>query len=325
MESYNVMTRHVAVLKGGWSAEREVSLNSGAACAKALREVGYKVTEVDVTPQVAEQLAEIKPDIAFNALHGTFGEDGCMQGVLEMLKIPYTHSGVLASALAMDKPMAKRIFEAVGLRCPKGITLSLDQLVKGDPMPRPFVVKPAAEGSSVGVYIVMKEDNRPLSEIVPRASCIVPGDVPFEARTTNHESLYLVEQYIPGREITVAVLNNKPLGATEIRPLSGFYDYTNKYTDGKTEHLCPAPLPAGKYEEVMELALRAHLALGCRGLSRADFRYDDTKGEGVFYLLEVNTQPGMTALSLSPEIAAHAGIDFKELVRLLVEDARLGG
>ncbi|MFO0389738.1 MAG: D-alanine--D-alanine ligase [Alphaproteobacteria bacterium] len=301
--------KHIAVLKGGWSAEREVSLNSGAACAKALREVGYKVTEVDVTPQVAADLAQIKPDVAFNALHGTFGEDGCMQGVLEMLKIPYTHSGVLASALAMDKPTAKRVFEAVGLRCPKGVTLSLDQLVKVDPLPRPFVVKPAAEGSSVGVYIVLESDNRPISQIMTGA---------------DDKTLYLVEEYIAGREITVAVLNNKPLGVTEIRPLSGFYDYTNKYTDGKTEHLCPAPLPKNKYDKVMELALRAHQALGCRGLSRADFRFDDTKGDGTFYLLEVNTQPGMTALSLSPEIAAHAGISFNELVRLLVEDAKLG-
>lgn len=304
--------KHIAVLKGGWSAEREVSLNSGAACAKALRELGYKVTELDVTPHVAADLAQIKPDVAFNALHGTFGEDGCMQGVLEMLKIPYTHSGVLASALAMDKPMAKRIFEAAGLRCPKGVTLSLDQLVKKDPLPRPFVVKPAAEGSSVGVYIVLENDNRPLSVIMPQP---IPSPQP--------PTPYLVEEYIAGREITVAVLNNKPLGVTEIRPLSGFYDYTNKYTDGKTEHLCPAPLPKNKYDEVMDLALKAHQALGCRGLSRADFRFDDTKGEGTFYLLEVNTQPGMTALSLSPEIAAYAGISFNELVRLLVEDAKL--
>jgi D-alanine-D-alanine ligase len=178
---------------------------------------------------------------------------------------------------------------------------------KGDPLPRPFVVKPAAEGSSVGVYIMMTEDNRTLDVVVQEA-----------------DDYWLVEEYIPGREITVAVLNNKPLGVTEIRPKSGFYDYSNKYTDGKTEHLCPAPLPKNKYEEVMELALRAHKVLGCRGLSRADFRYDDTKGDGMFYLLEVNTQPGMTALSLSPEIAASVGISFNELVRMLVDDARLG-
>jgi len=301
------MTRHVAVLKGGWSAEREVSLNSGAACAKALRELGYKVTEIDVQPDVAERLAKLKPDVAFNALHGTFGEDGCMQGVLEMLKIPYTHSGVLASAVAMDKPMAKKIFEAAGLQCPKGVICSRADMKKGDPLPRPYVAKPAAEGSSVGVHIVTAEDNRTLDMIVKES-----------------DDYWLVETYIPGREITVAVLNGKALGVTEIRPKSGFYDYTNKYTDGKTEHLCPAPLSKKAYDEAMDLALKAHNALGCRGLSRADFRYDDTKGEGVFYLLEVNTQPGMTALSLSPEIAAHVGISFNELVRLLVEDAKLG-
>ena len=295
--------KHVAVLKGGWSAEREVSLNSGAACARALRELGYRVSEVDVGRDVAQVLSALRPDVAFNALHGTFGEDGGMQGVLEMLEIPYTHSGVLASSVAMDKPMAKIIFEAAGLRCPKGLVLSRGELVKGDPMPRPYVAKPACEGSSVGVHIMQPDDKRTLPEVVQE----------------NAEE-WLIEEYIPGREITVAVLNNKPLGVTEIRPKSGFYDYENKYTDGKTEHLCPAPLPPQRYDEVMQLALRAHLALGCRGLSRSDFRFNDNE----FYLLEVNTQPGMTALSLSPEIAAHAGISFNELVRLLVEDARLG-
>jgi len=293
------MAKHVAVLKGGWSAEREVSLNSGAACAKALRELGYKVTEIDVKPDIAEVLAKLKPDVAFNALHGTFGEDGCMQGVLEMLKIPYTHSGVLASALAMDKPMAKKIFAAAGLLCPKGKTLTREELLKGEPMKRPYVVKPANEGSSVGVHIMQEGDNRPL--------IVDDGDY------------WLVEEYIAGREITVAVLNDKPLGVTEIRPKSGFYDYTNKYTDGKTEHLCPAPLAKDRYEEVMQLALKAHQALGCRGLSRADFRYDEKQ----FYLLEVNTQPGMTALSLSPEIAASVGISFNQLVKSLVDNARL--
>jgi len=295
------MGKHVAVLKGGWSAEREVSLNSGAACAKALKELGYKVTEIDVKPDIAEMLAEVKPDVAFNALHGTFGEDGCMQGVLEMLKIPYTHSGVLASALAMDKPMAKKVFAAAGLLCPKGKTLTRVELLKGEPMKRPYVVKPANEGSSVGVHIIQEGDNRPLAQMLGE------GDY------------WLVEEYIPGREITVAVLNDKPLGVTEIRPKSGFYDYTNKYTDGKTEHLCPAPLPKDKYEEAMQLALKAHQALGCRGLSRADFRYDEKQ----FYLLEVNTQPGMTALSLSPEIAASVGISFNQLVKSLVDNARL--
>lgn len=293
--------KHIAVLKGGLSAEREVSLNSGAACAKALRELGYKVTEIDVGADVAAVLTKTKPDVVFNALHGKFGEDGCVQGLLELLKIPYTHSGVLASALAMDKPMAKKVFAAAGLLCPKGKALSRAELIKGDPLPRPYVIKPACEGSSVGVHIMQEGDNRPLSQVVEEGE---------------H---WLVEEYIPGREITVAVLNDKSLGVTEIRPKTGFYDYTNKYTDGKTEHLCPAPLPKNRYDEVMQLALAAHRALGCRGLSRADFRYDEKH----FYLLEVNTQPGMTALSLSPEIAAHVGISFNQLVKLLVDNATL--
>lgn len=301
------MSKHVAVLMGGWSAEREVSLSSGEACVKALRELGYKVSQIDVQRDIAEVLAKFKPDVAFNALHGTFGEDGCIQGVLETLAIPYTHSGVLASAVAMDKPMAKTLFAAAGLSCPRGRIVTHLTLADGDPMPRPYVVKPAAEGSSVGVFLVMDEDPRSVDEIVQ-------GDA----------ENWLVEEYIPGREITVAVLGDRPLGVMELCPHSGFYDYENKYTDGKTEHVCPAQLSKDKYEIVMGMAYAAHKTLGCRGLSRADFRYDDTKPEGVFYLLEVNTQPGMTPLSLSPEIAAHAGIGFNELVRLLVEDARLG-
>lgn len=297
--------KHVAVLMGGWSAEREVSLNSGAACAKALRELGYKVSEIDVAPDVAEKLKAVKPDVVFNALHGNYGEDGCVQGLLELMGIPYTHSGVLASSLAMNKPMAKVVFEAAGLKCAKGKTLTLSELKGVDPMPRPFVVKPACEGSSVGVYLVMKDDNRPLSVVLEKEQ--------DEARA------YLVEQYIPGREITVAVLNDKPLGVTEIRPLDGFYDYENKYTDGKTEHLCPAPLPKAEYEAVMQMALNAHKALGCRGLSRSDFRYDGKD----FYILETNTQPGMTRLSLSPELAAFAGISFNALVENLVSHASL--
>ncbi len=304
--------KHVAVLKGGLSAEREVSLNSGAACAKALREVGYKVTEIDAGRDIAQKLAELKPDAVFNALHGNYGEDGCVQGMLELMGIPYTHSGVLASAVAMDKPMAKRLFEAAGLTCPKGVTLTMGALLKGDPMPRPFVVKPASEGSSVGVYLVMEEDNRPLSIILER-------DAADTARK------FLVEQYIPGRELTVAVLDGVALGVTELKPKSGFYDYTNKYTDGKTQHLCPAPLPETRTREVMEMAVLAHHALGCRGLTRADFRYDDTvPHKEKLYLLEVNTQPGMTALSLSPELAAHAGISFTALVDRLVQGATLG-
>ncbi len=293
------MTKHVAVLKGGWSAEREVSLNSGAACAKALRELGYKVTEIDVQPDIADVLKQTKPDVVFNALHGRFGEDGCVQGLLEILKVPYTHSGVLASSVAMDKPMAKVVFAAAGLKVPFGKIVTSEELQKGDPMPRPYVVKPANEGSSVGVYIIKEGSN----------------NAPFTPKQS-----WLVEEYIAGREITVAVLNDVPLGVTEIRPISGFYDYENKYTDGKTEHLCPAPLSKNEYEAVMQMALTAHRALGCRGLSRSDFRYDGKN----FYILELNTQPGMTSLSLSPEIAAHAGISFNQLVQKLVEAAQIG-
>lgn len=308
--------KHVAVLKGGWSAEREVSLNSGAACAKALRAVGYKVTEIDVKPDIAGQLAKIKPDAVFNALHGRWGEDGCVQGLLELMKIPYTHSGVLASAVAMDKPMAKKMFEAAGLRCPKGMVVTRAGMLKGDPLPRPFVVKPANEGSSVGVHIVTAEDNRSLALIM---------DVSEHQPADTNEPSYLVEEYIPGRELTAAVLSGKALGVTELRPKSGFYDYENKYTGGKTDHLCPAPIPDGIYKKIMDISLTAHRVLGCRGLTRSDFRWDESKGETGLYILEINTQPGMTALSLSPELAAHAGISFNELVRLLVEDARLGG
>ncbi|MDE3059866.1 MAG: D-alanine--D-alanine ligase [Pseudomonadota bacterium] len=301
------MTKHIAVLKGGWSAEREVSLVSGAACAKALRELGYQVTEIDVQPDIAEVLARTRPDIVFNALHGRWGEDGCVQGLLELMKIPYTHSGVLASALAMDKPMAKKVFEAAGLRCPKGRTASKAEMLKSEPMKRPYVVKPTNEGSSVGVHLMQENTN-----------------FTFTAENWEYGEEVLVEEFIPGRELTVAVLNDQPLGVTEIRPKVGFYDYTNKYTEGCSEHLCPAPLPDDIFDSVMQMALAAHRALGCRGLSRSDFRYDDTNGKNGLYLLEVNTQPGMTPLSLSPEQAAHAGISFHTLVESLVENACCG-
>lgn len=301
------MQKHIAVLKGGWSAEREVSLVSGAACAEALRELGYRVTEIDVKPDIAQVLADLKPDIAFNALHGRFGEDGCIQGVLEILKIPYTHSGVLASAIAMDKPMAKRLFAAAGLRCPEGVLVTREELLQGDPMPRPYVVKPPNEGSSVGVAIVTEGDNRAL-----------------EMLAGGGEGPYLVERYIHGRELTVAVLEGRALGVTELRIASGFYDYEHKYTDGKTEHLCPAPVSADVAEAAMGMAVKAHELLGCRGLSRSDFRYDDAQaGTGGLYLLEVNTQPGMTPLSLSPEQAKHAGMEFKELIHLIVTASAL--
>ena len=303
------MTKHVAVLMGGWSSEREVSLTSGRACAKALAEEGYKVTSVDVGRDLAEQLATLKPDVAFNALHGPYGEDGCVQGLLEVLGIPYTHSGVLASALAMSKPMAKAVWAGHGMPMAEGKVVHRSAFAAGPVMAHPYVIKPLNEGSSVGVHIVMAGDN------------YQPQD---DASWRFGENV-LVEQYIPGREIQVAVMGNRVLGAIEIRAHGRFYDYEAKYTDGKATHLMPAPIDKNAYEQVCALALEAHLALGCRGVTRSDWRYDDTAGEpGRFYLLEINTQPGMTPLSLVPEIAAHNGISFGQLVRWMVEDASCG-
>lgn len=301
------MSKHIAVLMGGMSAEREVSLSSGAAVAKALESLGYRVSKVDAQADLAQQLAELKPDAAFNALHGRWGEDGCVQGVLEVLGIPYTHSGVLASALAMDKPMAKKVFAAAGLQVPGGRVFSRKEMLKGEPMERPYVVKPLNEGSSVGVEIVFADSN-----------------TVFSAKNWPFGEAVLVEPYIKGREIQVAVLDDKALGAIEIKPLGKFYDYEAKYTDGKAEHLMPAPIPATHYEMVCRFAEAAHKALGCRGLTRSDFRYDaENAGQNPFYLLETNTQPGMTPLSLAPEIAAHTGMDFTTLVEKLIQGAKL--
>ena len=303
------MTRakHVAVLMGGWSTEREVSLVSGAAVAKALRAHGYRVSEVDAGRDLGLRLAEIKPDVAFNALHGRWGEDGCVQGLLEVMGIPYTHSGVRASANAMDKPTAKRLFEEVGIPCAKGVIVSRGDVAAGDPLPRPYVVKPLNEGSSVGVRIVQEGDNCPLTD----------------DQFWSGASAVLVETYIPGREIQVAVMGDEALGAIEIRMKRGFYDYEAKYTAGFADHVMPAPMPAADYRKVLDYALAAHRVLGCRGVTRSDFRYDDTQGKsgGDIYILEINTQPGMTPLSLVPEIAGHKGIGFEDLVAWLVEDA----
>lgn len=296
---------HVAVLKGGMSAEREVSLVSGAAVAKACAALGHQVTQIDVSADLVEQLQAAKPDVVFNALHGRYGEDGCVQGVLEILKIPYTHSGVLASALAMDKPMAKRIFTAAGLRCAAGITAHRDELIGREVMARPYVVKPANEGSSVGVKLVFAQDN-----------------FFFTRENWPYGEHVLVEKYVPGRELTVAVLDGVALAVTEIRPETGFYDYENKYGPNGAKHLCPAPLPEAKAREIMQMAVTAHEALGCRSLSRSDFRYDET-GDGQVYILETNTQPGMTPQSLSPEQAAHVGISFEQLVARILATARL--
>jgi len=303
------MTR-VAVLMGGPSAEREVSLVSGKACAEALAGEGFTVSTIDVGRDLSALLRalEPRPDVVFNALHGRFGEDGCIQGVLNLLELPYTHSGLLASALAMDKATAKRVFAAAGILCPEGKLLPREAFAAGDPLPRPYVVKPNNEGSSVGVRIVQQGDNKPALD----GPAWKPG------------VLALVERYIPGRELTVAVMGDRPLAVTELRPKSGFYDYEAKYTEGRTEHLVPAPVPDAVYRAALERAKAAHEALGCRGVSRADFRYDDSGkgGPQKLFLLEVNTQPGMTPLSLVPEQAKHVGLSFGKLVRWMVENAQ---
>ena len=297
---------HVAVLKGGWSAEREVSLVSGTAVERALAEGGYRVSGIDVTRDLATVLAETGPDVVFNALHGSIGEDGCVQGLLEVMGLPYTHSGVRASALAMDKPVAKRLFADAGLVCPEGRVMCRAEIAAGAAGAPPYVIKPLDQGSSVGVHLVFSGDN----------AVLLNGDWPFGEEV-------LVERYIPGREIQVAVMGERALGAIEIRPKGRFYDYEAKYTDGRADHHMPAPIHPNAYAEALEIALTAHRTLGCRGVTRADLRYDDTTGEpGRFYLLEINTQPGMTPLSLVPEIAADAGISFGELVCWLVENAR---
>ncbi|MGH1478480.1 MAG: D-alanine--D-alanine ligase [Geminicoccales bacterium] len=298
------MSKHVAVLMGGLSAEREVSLTGGRAAITALEERGYKVSAIDVDRTLCQKLAETKPDVVYNALHGPFGEDGTVQGMLEILGIPYSHSGVLASALAMDKAMAKKVFVAAGIRCPESVMTTIDQLREGEQMAPPYVVKPNREGSSVGVTIIRDDQDRlPLR-----------NDWPYGPDV-------MVEHYIEGRELTVSVLGDRPLGVTEISPRQGFYDYHAKYTDGIADHLLPAPLAAATYQRAMNDALEAHRALGCRGVSRADFRLSDDDPDGL-YLLEVNTQPGMTPLSLTPEQAAHVGIGFADLVVQLVEEAR---
>lgn len=306
------MSKSVVLLKGGTSAEREVSLVSGMECGKALREAGYAVTEIDVTDDVGALVAALTPapDAVFNALHGRWGEDGCVQGLLELLKIPYSHSGVLASALAMDKPQAKRVFEAAGLRCPEGRVMSPRALARGEDIARPYVVKPANEGSSVGVRLILSGDNEP----------------PLGTDEWSFTDSVLVERYIPGRELTVAVMGERALAVTEISPRDGFYDYDTKYTEGRADHAVPAEIPPEIYGLALEQALTAHRALGCRGVSRADFRYDDTGARpGQLYLLEVNTQPGMTPLSLVPEQAAHLGMSFPELCAWMVENAACDG
>jgi D-alanine-D-alanine ligase len=305
------MTKHVAVLMGGWSAERQVSLSTGNACANAIESVGYRVTRVDVQRDVAVVLAELKPDVVFNALHGPFGEDGRIQGLLELLQIPYTHSGVLASALAMKKDAAKVVLAAAGVPVPNGVTIHRLEAAKRHVMRPPYVVKPVSEGSSVGVIIVREDRSHPPQEL--------------GREDWAYGDLVLVEKYIPGRELTCAVMGDRALDVIDIRPATGvFYDYDAKYAKGGSIHVLPAEIKPNVYQRVRELALTAHQALGCRGVSRADLRYDDTpNGTGEVVVLEVNTQPGMTETSLVPEIAAYAGYSFGELVKWMVEDASL--
>ncbi|MGE0253263.1 MAG: D-alanine--D-alanine ligase [Alphaproteobacteria bacterium] len=310
------MSRRVTVLMGGRSAEREVSLVSGRQCAEALRAEGYAVSELhlgaDPAPLVAALSGSERPDVVFNALHGRYGEDGRIQGLLDLFGVPYTHSGVLASALAMDKAMARRMFASAGLPIADGIVADRETVLAGRAMDRPYVVKPISEGSSVRVHIVRENEPLPFG----------PEDWPYGDEDV------LVERFIPGRELTVAVMSGngagtRALAVTEIRAQNGFYDYEAKYVEGCSRHIVPAPIDAGAYRAAMDCAVAAHDLLGCRGVTRSDFRYDDLAGEpGRLVLLEVNTQPGMTPLSLVPEQAAYCGLSFGALVTWLVEHAR---
>ena len=302
------MNTSVVVLAGGWSRERDVSLMGSECIASALRGAGYDVREIDVQRNMSSLIRVLRPqpDVVYNALHGPYGEDGCIQGILECLGIRYTHSGVLASALAMDKPMAKLLFQTAGIPCPEHRIVSREAFDAGERMDFPFVIKPLNEGSSFGVHIIRTEND-----------VLALGD-----HIWSFGKQIMLETFIDGRELTVSVLGDKALAVTEIQSLGGFYDYEAKYTAGHAKHLIPAPIHSEVYTSAMDYAVRAHQALGCRGVSRADLMYDDRAGEpGDLFLLEVNTQPGMTPLSLVPEQAAYAGIEFDELVCWIVENA----
>ncbi len=301
---------HIVVLMGGWSSERPVSLMSGEGVVEALKERGFaNVTALDMDRDVARRLAELQPDVVFNALHGTPGEDGTIQGMLDLMQIPYTHSGLETSVIAIDKELTKMVLVPHGVRMPKGKIVESRTLYEGDPMPRPYVLKPINEGSSVGVAIVTDEGNygHPIS---------ARAEGPWR-----HFDRLLAEPFIRGRELTVAVLGDEALCVTELKPVQGFYDFDAKYTDGLTEHVCPAEIPPGIASEMMKMALAAHRLLGCRGASRSDFRWDDSQGDAGIYLLEVNTQPGMTPLSLVPEQARQKGISYGELVERIIAEA----
>jgi D-alanine-D-alanine ligase len=300
---------HIAVLMGGWSAEREVSLMSGAGVADALESLGHRVSRVDMTRDVAIKLAELKPDLVFNALHGTPGEDGTVQGTLDLMGLKYTHSGLVTSVIAIDKQLTKQTLVPHGIPMPGGRMVRSEELYERDPLPRPYVLKPVNEGSSVGVAIVTTEGNY--------------GDpIARDAKGPWQEfDELLAEPFIRGRELTTAVLGDQALGVTELKPKSGFYDYDAKYTDGLTEHVFPADIPEDVADACRRIALDAHRLLGCKGCSRSDFRWDDSQGVDGLFLLEVNTQPGMTPLSLVPEQARHLGISYAELVQRIVDEA----
>ncbi|MFC7536602.1 D-alanine--D-alanine ligase [Sphingomonas sp. GCM10030256] len=303
----------IVVLMGGWSSEREVSLMSGKGVAAALRERGFaNVSEVDMDRNVAQVLTALRPDIVFNALHGTPGEDGTVQGMLDLMQIPYTHSGLETSVIAIDKELTKMVLVPGGIRMPVGTIVESESLYERDPIARPYVLKPVNEGSSVGVAIVTDNGNHgsPIGREVPG---------PW------HEfDRLLAEPFIRGRELTVAVLNDEPLLVTELVPHGEFYDYAAKYTDGQTDHICPAQIPGEIAQAMMDMAAKAHRLLGCKGASRSDFRWDDSQGEAGIYLLEVNTQPGMTPLSLVPEQARQRGISYGELCERIVAEALEG-
>jgi D-alanine-D-alanine ligase len=301
---------HVVVLMGGWSSEREVSLTSGRGVAEALRTRGWSnVSELDMDRDVARRLAGLKPDVVFNALHGTPGEDGTVQGMMDLMGLKYTHSGLETSVIAIDKELTKMVLVPHGIRMPAGKMVESESLFREDPMARPYVLKPVNEGSSVGVAIVAADGNygSPIGRDV---------EGPW-----HHFEHLLAEPFIKGRELTVAVLNNEPMGVTELKPKAGFYDYDAKYTDGLTVHICPAEVPDDIARSMLDMAAKAHRLLGCKGASRSDFRWDDEHGEAGVYLLEVNTQPGMTPLSLVPEQAKLKGISYGELVERLIAEA----
>ncbi|OYY69072.1 MAG: D-alanine--D-alanine ligase [Sphingomonadales bacterium 17-56-6] len=300
---------HVAVLMGGWSNERPVSLMSGNNVADALEALGYQVSRVDMDRNVAQVLTALRPDVVFNALHGVPGEDGAVQGMLDLMGVPYTHSGMVTSVIAIDKELTKQRLVPAGIPMPKGTMVDSESLYAADPLPRPYVLKPVNEGSSVGVAIVTADSN-------------YGNPIARDAKGPWQEfERLLAEPFIKGRELTVAVLGDKALCVTELKPKSGFYDFDAKYTDGLTEHICPAEIPADIAQYMLDTALRAHQLLGCKGASRTDFRWDDEAGLNGVFVLETNTQPGMTALSLVPEQARHVGISYEQLVDIIVKEA----